>query len=137
MRGGGGHGVAFLLRLRLQTVGVCLCLFQNAFGLAARLRKGVGGGGVGVRKAGLHRVQIVIGGGLRGGEHVVQLQRGLRDGTGAFQPELPVLQLRGERGVLRLELVLVLFQRIDDLYQFSAVHSPQFTICHLRTNSRM
>ena len=52
-------------------------------------------------------------------------------------PELPVLQLRGKRGVLRLELVLALLQRIDDLYQFSAVHPPQFTICHLRTNSRM
>ena len=116
LRGGGGHGVALLLRLRFQTVSVCLCLFQNAFSLAACLRKGVGGGGVGVRKAGLYRMQIVIGGGLCGGEHVIQLQRGLRDGTSAFQPELPVLQLRGERGVLRLELVLTLFQRIDDLY---------------------
>ena len=45
------------------------------------------------------------------------------------------VQLRGKRGVLRLELVLALFQRIDDLYQFSAVHPPQFTICHLCTNS--
>ena len=86
------------------------------FSLAACLRKGVGSGGVGVRNAGLYRMQIVIGGGLCGGEHVVQLQRGLRDGTGAFQPELPVLQLRGERGILCLELVLALFQRIDDLY---------------------
>ena len=82
-------------------------------------------------------MQVVVSGGLRGGEHVVQLQRGLRDGTSLFQPELPILQLRGERGVLRLELVLALFQRIDDLYQFSAVHPPQFTICHLRTYSQI
>ena len=50
---------------------------------------------------------------------------------------IAVLQLRGKRGVLRLELVLALLQRIDDLYQFSAVHPPQFTICHLCTYSQI
>ena len=75
---------------------------------------------------------IVICRRLRGLKHMVQLHGSLCDGTGLFQPDRAVLQLRLQRCILRLELVFALFERVNDLHQFRAAHPPQFPLCHIR-----
>ena len=115
--GFGGHGPAFGLGLLLQCLGLC-----------AGLRKD--GVGPGSGRFGLYRSKIVLSSGLCGLEHFVQFQRSLRDGACILDMDPAVLQLRCQRGIFRLQLVLALLEGEDDLHQFCAVQVPQLTIRH-------
>lgn len=86
--------------------------------LLLRLRLGSGGP---------DGLQILVGR-LRGVKHTVQRERGLGDGVGVCEAQLPVLQLR--LGQLLLGLLLLLLQRIDDIDQICAAQPPQFLVRH-------
>ena len=75
-------------------------------------------------------LQILIGRRLRGVKHTVQRERGLGDGAGVCEAQLPVLQLRLGLGQLLLGLLLLLLQRIDDIDQICAAQPPQFLVRH-------
>ena len=69
-------------------------------------------------------------GDLCGFKYPVQRQSGLGDGTNLLQPQRAVCKLSAKIGILLFQFLLVLFERVDDLYQFHAVHPPQFAFFH-------
>jgi len=73
------------------------------------------GGGISVFVCGAHRCNVLVRSGLCGFKHLVQFQRGLRNGTGVFNMDLTLLQLGRQGSVLCPEPVLGLLESQNDL----------------------
>ena len=89
---------AFRLRSR-----ALLCLCPDAFGVRSGLCQKL------VRLT-ADRGRILIRSGLCGLEHLVQLQRGLRDGACIFNVDAALLKLRGQCCIFSFQLIFTLFE---------------------------
>lgn len=107
--------VTLFLGAGLQVRGFGLGLRKDLLRLGLSLCPQGIGGGIGVFVCGAHRCNILVRSGLCGFKHLVQFQRGLRNGTGVFNMDLTLLQLGRQGSVLCSEPVLGLLESQNDL----------------------